>query len=141
MKLGIACDHAGYNLKMHIIKQLSTNYNIIDYGCSDATSSVDYPDFAKLLCNNITSKEINYGVLICGTGIGMSIAANRTKEIRAAVCYDKKVVKLARKHNNSNVICLGARIINSTLAIELIEAFISTSFEGGRHINRITKLC
>lgn len=140
MKIGIASDHAGYNLKSAIISNLQNQYQIVDYGCNSATISVDYPDFAKILCQKLINQEIEYGILICGSGVGISIAANRFKKIRAALCYNQEITKLARQHNDANVLCLGARFVNLNDAIEYVKTFLTTKFEGGRHIQRIEKL-
>ncbi len=138
----IASDHAGYDLKQSIIKNFenSAEYILNDLGCDSAMVSVDYPDFAQKLSQKIIAKKANFGILICGSGIGISIAANRFKEIRAALCVDKNMAELSRKHNNANVICLGARLTAPDLALELIKTFLTTEFESGRHENRVKKL-
>lgn len=141
MKIGIACDHAGYDLKLAIIKYLKDkNYQIIDYGCDNAIDSVDYPDIATNLSTKYIAKEFEFGILICGSGIGISIAANRFKEVRAALCHDVNTATLARQHNDANVICLGARIIDEETALKSIDAFLNTKFSGSRHQNRVNKL-
>ena len=135
----IASDHAGYNLKKYIISKLSKKNKILDLG-PKSNHSVDYPDFAKKLSKKVTSNKTSFGILVCGSGMGMSIAANKTKNIRAALCYSKKNTKLSRLHNNANIITLGERLINKNKAISLIKIFLSTKFEGGRHLRRVKKI-
>jgi ribose 5-phosphate isomerase B len=141
MKIGIANDHAGFDLKKSLIDHLKgSSYEIIDLG-SHTQDSVDYPDFANLLCEAILKSDFNQGILICGTGIGMSIAANRHKGIRAAVCNEgPRSAELARKHNNANILCLGARIIDEQLACKTLDMFLRTEFEGERHLRRLEKI-
>ena len=138
-KIFIASDHAGYNLKNSIISNISRVQKIIDLG-PDSKISVDYPDFARRLSRKVASNKGSFGILICGSGMGMSIAANKTKNIRAALCYSKKNTKLSRLHNNANIITLGERLIDKNIAVSLIKIFLSTKFEGGRHIRRIKKI-
>ena len=138
--IAIGSDHAGFALKTSIIKQLKDAYQIINCGCESGEVSVDYPDFAKKVAEKIIKKEAEFGILICGSGIGISISANRFKEIRAALCHNQNVAKLSRKHNDANILCLGARIIPEKNAYGIIKAFLETKFEGGRHIKRIEKL-
>lgn len=140
MKIGIASDHAGYELKSAIIKELNSQLSLIDYGTDNSDKSVDYPDFAKILCQKLINGEIQKGILICGSGVGISIAANRFKQIRAALCFSPEVAELSRKHNDANVLCLGARIIDKKTAIECVDTFLNTNFEAGRHISRVEKL-
>jgi ribose 5-phosphate isomerase B len=139
MKIGIASDHAGYELKSEIIQHFP-DIEFVDCGTDNAEKSVDYPDIAKILCQNLIAGKFNQAILICGSGVGVSITANRFKEIRAALCFDSKVAELARKHNDANVLCLGARITQKKDIIEIIETFLNTEFEGGRHQARIDKL-
>jgi ribose 5-phosphate isomerase B len=140
-KIIIACDHAGFDLKEFLIKELSdVGFKILDLGCDSAEKSVDYPDYAKKLCKKITNKNQFKGILICGSGIGVSIAANRFSHIRAALCQNSKTARLARAHNNSNVICLGARIVKPKVALASVKSFLSTDFEQGRHEKRVEKL-
>ncbi len=138
-KIFIASDHAGYNLKNSIISKLSRVENIIDLG-TDSNNSVDYPDFARKLSKKVSSNKGSLGILICGSGMGMAITANKTKNIRAALCYSKKNTKLSRLHNNANIITLGERLISKNEAFNLIKIFLSTKFEGGRHLRRIKKI-
>ena len=136
-KIYISADHGGFYLKEHIKKYLEKNkYEIIDKGCYDS-SSVNYPDFAYKLVKVIKN---DIGILFCGTGIGMSIACNRHKHIRCALCYNNIAAEYTRKHNNSNVIALGSKFVDLSTSIEIINIFLSTKFEEGRHLKRINKL-
>ena len=140
-KILIASDHAGFDLKQFLSFELKKlGFEIEDLGCNSAEKSVDYPDYAKKLCNKIKAKNPLKGILICGSGIGISIAANRNKHIRAALCHNVKSAKLSRAHNDANVICLGARLLKNTMALSMVKTFFSTEFEGARHAARITKL-
>lgn len=138
--LAIGCDHGGVSLKKEIIKYLEAN-NIAykDFG-TYTEESCDYPDIAVKVCDAINSKECDKGVLICGTGIGISMAANKIHGIRAALCHDYFSAKYTRLHNDSNIIAFGARVIGSGLAIELLDIFLNTEFEGGRHQIRVDKM-
>lgn len=136
----IASDHAGFEAKEYTKNFLSKlGYKVLDLGCNSAKESVDYPDFAKLLSSNLNNDD-NYGVLICGSGIGISIAANRFNHIRCALCHDTLTAKLSRLHNNANVLAFGGRILGTSEINDIVEAFFSTEFEGGRHQRRIDKL-
>ena len=135
--IAIGCDHGGYELKKEILKYLDEKgIEYKDFGC-DSLESVDYPVYAKKVALAVASKECEKGILICGTGIGMSIAANKIKGIRAALCSDSFSTKYTRLHNDSNVMCMGARTLGQGLACELAEIFLTTGFEGGRHQRRI----
>ncbi len=137
----IASDHAGFDLKKSLITNLQTlGYQIIDLGCNNAQDSVDYPDCANKLCAEIIAEKSSRGILICGSGVGISIAANRFKPIRAALCVNEEMAKLSRQHNDANVICLGARLTDSTVALNAVKTFLTTEFEGGRHERRVAKL-
>ena len=138
-KIYIASDHAGYVLKKKILENFSNNQKIIDLG-PNSTNSVDYPDFAKKLSRKVASDRGSFGVLVCGSGTGMAIAANKTKNIRAAMCFSAKNTQLSRLHNNANIITLGSRLINKNKAFKLINIFIKTKFEGGRHKRRVKKI-
>jgi ribose 5-phosphate isomerase B len=138
-KLLIASDHAGFELKKFLIQNLADKFQFIDLGTNSA-ESVDYPDYGFAMANAIENKQAEMGVLICGSGIGISIAANRNRCVRAALVYNNEIAKLSRQHNNANVICLGARFLTNTDAIQFIETFVNTQFEGGRHANRVDKL-
>tara|TARA_B100001057_G_scaffold68229_1_gene61979 strand:- start:143 stop:580 length:438 start_codon:yes stop_codon:yes gene_type:complete len=139
-KICIASDHAGFNLKENIKDHLINKYvSIFDLGPHEH-KSVDYPDFAKKLANRIKAKKSDIGILVCGSGTGMAISANKTKGIRAAVCYNLKSTRLSRQHNNANIIALGARLTKKSLSLKLVEIFLKTKFEGGRHLKRIKKI-
>tara|TARA_B100000686_G_scaffold284940_1_gene308803 strand:- start:176 stop:607 length:432 start_codon:yes stop_codon:yes gene_type:complete len=136
----IACDHAGYDLKNALKKEiLNLNFKVIDCG-TNSTESVDYPDFAKLAVNNILKNKSDIAVLICGSGIGMSMTANRFKGIRAALCKNIEDVKLARQHNDANILVLPGRQIDVDEAKNCFKIFINTSFDGGRHQERVKKI-
>ncbi|MBX9697273.1 MAG: ribose 5-phosphate isomerase B [Alphaproteobacteria bacterium] len=139
-RLAIASDHAGFKLKQHLIQKLKEmSMPVDDLGTHDE-SSVDYPDFAIKVVEKILRGDVKQGILICGTGIGMSIAANRHRGIRAAVCLDgAPSAALARAHNNANILCLGERLMTSSQALEALKAFVTTPFEGGRHTRRLEK--
>ena len=137
MKIGIASDHGGFELKTFLFDFFNgAGQNIVDFGCY-SSESVDYPDFAHKLCEELLSGNINRGILICGTGLGMSITANRYKGIRAALANDLFSAIMSRRHNDSNVLVLGGRIIGKDLAVEIVKVWLEEPFEGGRHIRRI----
>ncbi len=139
-KIYISSDHAGYKLKEQIKNKFSKKYDFNDLGTMNSKKSVNYPDYAHKLCKKVGNSQKNMGILICGSGMGMSMAANRHKKIRAAVCYSVKNTKLSRLHNNANIITLGARLTKKNTAFKCIEIFINTKFEGGRHKKRIKKI-
>lgn len=140
MKIVIGCDHGGLEHKDAIVAHLKEQgHEVLDCGIYEL-ASVDYPDIAKKVCSEITNGNYERGILVCGTGIGMSIAANKIKGIRAACCSDHFSAKYTRLHNDSNVLCMGGRVIGIGVAIELAELFIGTDFEGGRHANRVAKI-
>lgn len=142
-KIGIASDHAGFELKEKIVKFLKEKkFKIYDLGTFNGYESVDYPDFACKVSEGIKKKKFSRGILICGTGIGMAIMANRHREIRAANCNDIYIAKLARQHNDANILTLGARVIAPELALEIVEIFLKTPFSSDtpRHKKRIKKL-
>ncbi len=138
-KLAIACDHGGYALKEAVKERFSSKVEFIDLG-TNSNDSVDYPEYGQALAKSIINGDVTRGILICGTGIGISIAANRFSEIRAALCTDVTMAKLTRAHNDANVLALGARIVGEEVAFDIVDAFLTTEFEGGRHLNRIKKL-
>ncbi len=139
-KICISSDHAGYKLKEQIKNFLiRQNIFIIDLGPFEL-KSVDYPDYAKKLARRISSKKSDIGVLVCGSGTGMAISANKIKGIRAAVCYNAKSTRLSREHNNANIIALGSRLTKKQDAMKLIKIFINTKFQGGRHLRRVKKI-
>ena len=139
-KICIASDHAGYDLKENIKDFLiSKNISIIDLGPFNKVS-VDYPDYAVKVSKRVKVKKSEVGILVCGSGTGMAISANKTKGIRAAVCYNMKSTRLSRLHNNANIISLGSRLTNKAIALKLVSIFLITKFEGGRHLRRIKKI-
>ena len=138
--IAIAADHAGVDLKILLVKELTAlGYSPLDLG-THSTESVDYPDFGHAVAKEIESGTAQRGIVICGSGIGISIAANRHKDIRAALCHSGLEARLARKHNDANVLALGARIIGLESAKDALRAFLSTDFEGGRHKRRVEKI-
>ena len=139
-KIFIASDHAGFILKKAIVQKFSKKISFIDLGSDDSIKSVNYPDYAHKLCLKVIKKKSNIGVLICGSGMGMAMAANKHKKIRAALCYSVKNAKLSRLHNDANVITLGSRLTNKKIAFNCLNAFLNTKFEGGRHIKRVEKI-
>ena len=140
MIIAIGSDHGGYEAKQELIKWITENRvaSFMDFG-TYSTDSCDYPDFAEGVCADIASGQSNFGILICGTGIGMSMVANRNPLIRAGLCKDVETAKLTRQHNNANVLCLGARVTDINDMIDIVQAFLSTEFEAGRHQIRIDK--
>ncbi|MBO6489021.1 MAG: ribose 5-phosphate isomerase B [Pelagibacteraceae bacterium] len=139
-KISISSDHAGFELKESIKNFLiKKKFLVLDLGPRD-DRSVDYPDYAKKLAKNIISKKSDTGILVCGSGIGMAMSANRFKKIRAAVCYNEKSTKLSRSHNNANIIAIGSRLTNKNLALKLVMIFLKTKFDGGRHKRRTNKI-
>ena len=139
-KIFISSDHAGYNLKEQIKKKFKNKYIFKDLGTNNSEKSVNYPDYAHKLCKKVGNDSKNMGILVCGSGMGMSMAANRHKKIRAAQCFSLKSTKLTRLHNDANVITLGERLISKNLAFKCINVFLNTKFEGGRHLKRIKKI-
>ncbi len=136
----ISSDHAGFNLKEQIKKKFYKKYKFHDLGTENSKISVNYPYYAHKLCRKVSNGNKNVGILICGSGMGMSMAANRHKKIRAAVCYSAKNTKLSRLHNNANIITLGSRLTKKNTAFKCIEVFMNTKFEGGRHKKRVKKI-
>ena len=139
-KIFISSDHAGYMLKEQIKKKFKKKYKFQDLGTDNSKRSVNYPDYAHKLCRKVSNNSKNMGILVCGSGMGMSMAANRHKKIRAAVCYSIKNTKLSRLHNNANIITLGSRLTKKNTAFKCIEVFMKTKFEGGRHNKRVKKI-
>ncbi len=139
-KLFISSDHAGYNVKEQIKKKFKKKYSFQDLGTDNSKDSVNYPDYAHYLCKKVAKNSKNIGILVCGSGMGMSMAANRHKKIRAAVCYSTKNTKLSRLHNNANIITLGSRLTKKNTAFKCIDVFVNTKFEGGRHKKRVRKI-
>lgn len=140
MRIAIGCDHRGLNLKKAIIRSLSDAGHQFDDAGTNDTASVDYPDIAVKVGKAVASGKAEYGILICGTGLGMCIAANKIKGIRAANCGDSFCAERSRAHNNANVLCLGGDILSEASALEIVNTFISTEFLGGRHQRRVEKL-
>ena len=138
MKLSIGNDHAGFDYKNFIIENLK-NHNIINHGTDDK-KSVDYPDFAHPVALDIENKISELGILICGSGNGVAMTANKHNNIRAALCWNKEVAKLAKQHNNANILCIPARFLTKEEALQIVKSFIETNFEGGRHEKRINKI-
>ena len=141
MKVAIGCDHGGINLKPALIKYLQEkNIEYKDFGCYD-NSSVDYNDYAEVVCNSVANGEFDFGILICGTGIGMSIVANKIKGIRCAHCTDVYSARMTREHNDTNVLAFGERVIGAGLMADIVDAFLTTPFSNGeRHIRRVEKI-
>ena len=139
-KIFISSDHAGYKLKEQIKNRFSKKYIFKDMGTNSSKVSVNYPEFAHKLCKKVSDNTQNIGILVCGSGMGMSMAANKHKKIRAAVCYSVKNTKLSRLHNNANIITLGSRLTKKDTAFKCIDVFLNTKFEGGRHVKRVKKI-
>lgn len=140
MKIALGCDHGGLEIKNAIIEDLKAkSIQYTDFG-TDSSESVDYPVYAKKVCTAVQSGEYTLGILCCGTGIGMSIAANKQKGIRAAVLSDEFCAEMTRRHNNANVLCLGGRVIDCAKAVKLADIFVNTPFDGGRHEKRVSMI-
>lgn len=140
MKIALGCDHGGLEHKNAIAEHLkSRGFTVEDFGIYEQ-KSVDYPDIAVLVADCVASGKADLGILVCGTGIGMSLAANKVKGIRAAACSEHFSAKYTRLHNNSNILCLGGRVIGVGTALELVDLFVDTKFEGGRHETRVNKI-
>jgi ribose 5-phosphate isomerase B len=136
----IGCDHAGFQTKQAIIEHLlSKGYEVKDYGCF-SEDSIDYPDYAHPVAEHIENNPGTLGILLCGSGNGISMTANKHQEIRSALCWKKEIAELARQHNDANIITLPARFITTEEAIEMVDTFLNTPFEGGRHANRVGKI-
>ena len=139
MNISIGNDHAGVDYKNYIIKNLEEKYNIVNHG-TDGTNSVDYPDFAHPVSLDIDNRKSDFGVLICGSGNGVAMTANKYKKVRAALCWSEEIAKLAKQHNNANVVCIPARFISKEEALQIVRLFIDIKFEGGRHEIRVNKI-
>ncbi|MDG2397171.1 MAG: ribose 5-phosphate isomerase B [Flavobacteriaceae bacterium] len=140
MKIYIGNDHAGVRYKIKIVEELrKKNIEVINKG-TDKEESVDYPDFIHPVAKKINEEKKSVGIVICGSGNGAAMTANKYKEVRASICWNKKITKLARKHNNSNILSIPSRFISMKEATEIVEIFLKTKFEGGRHLNRIKKI-
>ena len=140
MKISIGNDHAGTDYKKAIVKHLEEKgYTVNNYG-TDTEDSVDYPDFVHPVANDVEDKAVDFGIIICGSGNGANMTANKHQGVRSALCWSKEIVALARQHNNANILSLPSRFIALPQAIEMVDTFLNTAFEGGRHENRIKKI-
>ena len=140
MDIALGADHAGYESKLEIRSLLlNLGHTVVDFG-TNSLDSMDYPDVAHPLSNSVANNESDFGILICGSANGMAMTANKNKDIRAAICWDVEIAALARKHNNANILCLPARFISSELAFQIVETFLTTAFEFGRHEQRVNKI-
>ena len=140
MKIAIGSDHGGYELKAILVSYLKeSGYDVTDMGCH-STQSVDYPDIARTVAESVAAGAFDKGILLCGTGIGISIAANKVKGIRAALCHDHLTALLAAQHNNANILCMGGRTTGPETARDMIDTWLNTPFEGGRHVRRLEKI-
>jgi ribose 5-phosphate isomerase B len=140
MKISIGNDHAGPEYKKAIVEMLKANgYEVTNYG-TDSADSVDYPDFAHPVALDVESKKADFGIIICGSGNGIAMSANKHQGIRAALCWTKEIAVLARQHNNANIISIPARYTSIPQAVEMVQTFLNTDFEGGRHQNRVDKI-
>ena len=139
-KIFISSDHAGFNLKEQIKNKFKKKYIFQDLGTNDSKKPVNYPDYAHKLCKKVSKNNQNMGILVCGSGMGMSMAANKHKKIRAALGYSIKNTRLSRLHNNANIITLGSRLTKKDTAFKCISVFFNTNFEGGRHKKRVKKI-
>ena len=140
MKITIGSDHAGFALKKVLIDHLQkSGHQLVDVG-TDSTAPVDYPDYAHPVANSVETGESGWGILICGSANGVAITANKHQGIRAAICWQSEVARLAREHNNANIICIPARFVSTPAAEEMVNIFVSTAFEGGRHEKRVVKM-
>ena len=140
MNVAVGCDHGGFTLKREIVHHLlGAGHEVNDVGCP-SEESVDYPEFAERVCAAVLGGQSARGILICGTGIGMAMAANRHRQIRAALCHEPFSARMSREHNDANVLCLGGRVLGPSLALEIVRVWMETGFAGGRHLRRITML-
>lgn len=140
MKIALGADHGGFQLKEQVKEHLiGKGYEILDLGCN-STDSVDYPEYGRAVGEAVVEKKADYGIVICGTGIGISIAANKVKGVRAALCTNTTMARLTREHNDANVLAFGARIVGDVLALEMVDIFLNTDFEGERHEKRVNKI-
>ena len=139
MNISIGNDHAGVDYKNFIIEELQEKYNIVNHGTDDE-SSVDYPDFAHPVSSDVNNKKSDLGILICGSGNGVAMTANKHKKVRAALCWNQEIAMLAKQHNNANVVCIPARFISKEETLKIVNSFIETNFEGGRHERRVNKI-
>ena len=140
MSIGVACDHAGYELKTKVIKYLESKGCVVhDFG-TDSAESVDYPDYAHKLASAVESGSCQFGIAICGSGNGVNMTVNHHRKVRGALCWTPEIAALARQHNDANIISLPARFIETSIALQMVDVFLSTDFEGGRHQRRVEKI-
>jgi len=139
MRIAIGSDHAGYELKEYLVGKLAGQYEFVDVG-TKGTESVDYPDYAREVAVKVTRGDVDFGILVCGTGIGMSVAANKIKGVRAALAFDLYSAMQSRRHLDANILVLGNHVTGKGLAAEIVKAWLATPFEGGRHERRIGKI-
>ncbi len=140
MKIALACDHGGLNLKNAVIEYLKENgYDFVDYG-TNSTDSCDYPDFALPAAEAVAEKKCDRGIIICSTGIGVSIVANKVPGVRCAHCHDSYCAEFTRRHNDANVLAMGEKVVGTGYALKIVETFLNTQFEGGRHQRRVDKI-
>ena len=140
MSIGVACDHAGYELKTKVIKHLESKGCVVhDFG-TDSAESVDYPDYAHKLASAVESGSCQFGIAICGSGNGVNMTVNHHRKVRGALCWTPEIAALARQHNDANIISLPARFIEASIALQIVDVFLSTDFEGGRHQRRVEKI-
>ena len=139
MNISIGNDHAGVDYKNYIVENLNDKHDIKNHG-TDQQGSVDYPDFAHPVSSDVDNKRSDLGILICGSGNGVAMTANKYKKVRAALCWNKELAVLAKEHNNANIVCIPARFISKEEALKIVEYFIKTGFEGGRHERRVNKI-
>lgn len=140
MNISVGSDHGGFELKRLIVRYLQEQgHEVLDAGCY-SEESVDYPDFAQTVCDRVLNGECERGILVCGTGIGMSMAANRHRNIRAALCHESYTARMSREHNNANILCLGGRVVGPEIALDIVRVWVQTEFAGGRHQRRLAKL-
>lgn len=139
-KIALGCDHGGYELKTYVERFLSKNgYSYKDFGTFDS-KSIDYPEIAKTVSTAVTNGSYGKGILICGTGLGVCVAANKTKGIRATTCHDTYSARMSRAHNDANILTMGGRVVGRDLALDIVETWLNTEFEGGRHKRRIDSI-
>ena len=140
MRVAVGSDHRGFEIKKKVVSLLERlGHQVADVG-TDGLQSVDYPDFARTVGQQVASQQVDRGILICGTGIGMAIAANKVQGVRAATCHDELTAQMSRLHNNTNILCLAADLLGEPLIDRMVETWLNTEFEGGRHLRRIEKI-
>ena len=140
MRIAIGSDHRGYHLKEQLIAMLRTKGHDVEDDGANGTESVDYPDFAALVAKKVSAGAVERGILICGTGIGMAVAANKFSNVRAAPCHDDLTAEMSRRHNDLNVLCLSADLLGEKLIARMVELWLNTPFDGGRHARRVEKI-